>query len=147
MEVITDKQIDQYFSGLSIDEKVALLPKELREPFCQDILKEVYEPYWNRMKNSQKKTPPLTNGEITAGREKLMREQYFPNERYRESLIISMLIGNIPVAEKAQFEEDSLRVFKEEWHKSKGSSGPKMQEVREVLFREKYPDISFLSIK
>jgi hypothetical protein len=139
MEVITDKQIDQYFSKLSLYEKINLLPPSLKKSFCDDVLLEIYEPFWSRMKNTANRDR-LTDAEITAGRERIMKEKYFPIERYRESPILSMLIGNLPAAEKTQFEEDSLMVFKEEWHKSKGFSGPNMQEVREVLFREKYQD-------
>jgi hypothetical protein len=80
-------ELRKYFFKLSIDEKVALLPKELREPFCQDVLTEFYKPYWNRMKNSQNKTSRLTDEDITIGRERVLKKRYLPNKKYKEAII------------------------------------------------------------
>jgi hypothetical protein len=89
---ITDSEIDKYFSKLSIDKKVALLPKRLIKSFSEIVVEEFYQPYWDKRKNSLNPAKRLTDADITAGREKILREKYlYKKPTYRRAIKESLL--------------------------------------------------------
>jgi hypothetical protein len=135
---ITDTQIEEYFSNLPLYKKIDVLPSDLKKSFCNEVIVQIYEPFWSKTKNMTK-SPHLPDSNITEQREKILKENYLALPEYRESLIISMLIEKLPDLEKYHLEKDSLKFFKDEWRKSGNRlAGPNLNEVREAFFKERY---------